>query len=211
MCTYCYVCVCVCVRASFASSLFCERCSTNRSPEALCIVLFRLDFKELLDVSSACVDLGFRWRGTFAFTICSDSHSSDKQTEFVLQISSSVDVKTERTLGIMPPVASLCPRAKSSPTRSMNPGILAPYSRSRAMRFAMSQRLSVMFESLRLSSSGNLRSGEERRHENETSEESGLKSVLAHMIITSFVLFRPRVPAHRVAMTGWTDHELPDD
>lgn len=42
------------------------------------------------------------------------------------------------TLAMIPPVASLCPRAKSSPTRSLNPSMESPYSLSRAMRFGRS-------------------------------------------------------------------------
>lgn len=64
----------------------------------------------------------------------------------------------------------------------------------------------------RRASSGSFLSGADRRHEKDTKAGSGLYDWFAHMIMMSLLLLRPSVPAHLVAITGWTalseEHQL---
>lgn len=93
--------------------------------------------------------------------------------------------------GMIPPVASLWPVAKSDPTRAKNSGeafCAYPFSRSRR---------------LGRSCSGSLRALLDSRQEKLIKFGSGLWPGLAHMTHTR--LFAPlSVPDHRVAMTGCT-------
>lgn len=63
--------------------------------------------------------------------------SSNSANSTYVIFSHATKTQTSRlTFCMIPPVASLCPLAKSSPTRSLNPGIESPYSLSSSIRFA---------------------------------------------------------------------------